>query len=220
MRSVGSQKKGLRWVYEATHRTRMLNSTTTVRRMSVVVRRFFEFTELSELEGTTSLATTGSALVESIHQWELSLRQGYAATSNLAYKDSQQLSQILRWHIQSGRPVASLVRSRAEARPLAPPRKETPVDELPNRTRLELRDSCRAIIRQAESRIQRGTPMASNGAGAGGVPDSLPGLSGLYSTTPRATAPYRIGSGLPRMRYRISRTNGSRSPAQTTSSFR
>ncbi len=193
MRSVGSQKKALRWVYEARHRTRVLNSTldlsasrlkvlshelgrswyevatnlsyapTTVRRMSVVVRKFIEFAELSELEEAVSLASNGSALVECIHQWELSLRQGYAATSNLPYKDSQQLSQILRWHIQSGRPVASLVRSRAEARPLAPPRKETPVDEIPNRTRLELRDHCREIIRQAESRIQRGTAMASRG---------------------------------------------------------
>lgn len=206
MRSVGSQKKALRWVYEATHRTRVLNSTldlragrlkvlshelgqswyevatnlsyapTTVRRMSVVVRRFIEFAELSELEGAVSLASSGAALVECIHQWELSLRQGYALTSNLPYKDSQQLSQILRWHIQSGRPVATLVRSRAEAGPLAPPRKETPVDEVPNRTRLELRDSCRAIIRDAESRIQRGVAMASSGPESNGAPGSLPGL--------------------------------------------
>jgi hypothetical protein len=206
MRSAGPQKRALRWVYEATHRTRAHNSTldlsasrlkvlshelgqswyevatnlsyapTTVRRMSVVVRRFIEFAELSGLDGTTSLAATGSALVECIHRWELSLRQDYASTSNLPYKDSQQLSQILRWHVQSGRPVASLVRSRAQARPLAPQRKETPVDEVPNRTRLELRDSCRAIIREAESRIQRGTAMASTGPGANDAPGSLPGL--------------------------------------------
>lgn len=191
MRSVGSQTKALRWVYEARHRTRVHNSTldlrasrlkvlshelgqswyevatnlsyapTTLRRMSVVVRRFIEFAELSELEEAVSLASSGAALVESIHQWELSLRQEYASTSNLPYKDSQQLSQIVRWHVQSGRPVDSLVRSRAEARPLAPPRRETPVDELPNRTRIELRDSCRAIVREAESRIQRSTAMAS-----------------------------------------------------------
>ena len=206
MRSVGAQKKALRWVYEATHRTRVHNSTldlsacrlkvlshelgqswyevatnlsyapTTVRRMSVVVRRFIAFAEQSGLEDAVSLASSGAALVECIHRWELSLRQGYAAISNLPYKDSQQLSQILRWHIQSGRPVASLVRSRAMARPLAPQRKETPVDELPNGTRIELRDSCRAIIRQAESRIQRGMAMASSGADASDVPASLPGL--------------------------------------------
>lgn len=219
MRSVGAQKKALRWVHEATHRTRVHNSTldlsasrlkvlshelgqswyevatnlsyapTTVRRMSVVVRRFIEFAELSELEEAVSLASSGSALVECIHRWELSLRQEYASTSNLPYKDSQQLSQILRWHIQSGRQVASLVRSRAEARPLAPQRRETPVDEVPNRTRIELRDSCRATIRQAESRIQRGTAMASNGPDADAVPGSLPGLLRSLLNEPPGNSP-------------------------------
>jgi len=149
---------------------------TTIRRMSVVVRKFIEFAGLGDIEGAVSLASSGAALVECIHQWELSLKQGYAATSNLPYKDSMQLTQIIRWHIQSGRPAASLVRSRAKAKPLAPSRKETPVDELPNRTRIQLRDNCRAIIRDAESRIQRGTTIVSNGAEANDAPGPLPGI--------------------------------------------
>ncbi|BAS11730.1 hypothetical protein AHiyo8_00330 [Arthrobacter sp. Hiyo8] len=136
MTSARSQTTALRWVHEATHRTRVLNSTldlsdsrlrvlsrelgqswyevattlgyapTTVRRMSVVVRKFIEFAQCGDVEDGVSLADSGASLVECIHQWELSLRQGYAATSNMPYKDGMQLLQIIRWHIRSGRPAA------------------------------------------------------------------------------------------------------------------
>ncbi|GAP61242.1 protein involved in DNA integration [Arthrobacter sp. Hiyo1] len=212
MTSARSQTTALRWVHEATHRTRVLNSTldlsdsrlrvlsrelgqswyevattlgyapTTVRRMSVVVRKFIEFAQCGDVEDGVSLADSGASLVECIHQWELSLRQGYAATSNMPYKDGMQLLQIIRWHIRSGRPAGSLVRSRAGAKPLAPSRKETPVDELPNGIRIQLRDSCRAIIRDAESRIQRGTVMVSNGAEVNDAPGPLPGILRLLPT--------------------------------------
>lgn len=218
MRSARSQLTALRWVHEATHRTRVLNSTldlsasrltvlsrelgqswyevatnlgyapTTIRRMSVVVRKFIEFAGLGDIEGAVSLASSGAALVECIHQWELSLKQGYAATSNLPYKDSMQLTQIIRWHIQSGRPAASLVRSRAKAKPLAPSRKETPVDELPNGTR----SSCGTTA---------GPSSVTPNPGSSGAPQSSPtapkrttpracsrGFSGHCPPMPRATA--------------------------------
>lgn len=195
-------------MYEATHRTRAHNTVldltncrlrvlakelgdawyglannlgyapSTNRRISVVVRKFLEFAE-GQLSPGVSVNDDESALVECIHAWEVSLLSEYSTSSNLPYKDSQQLSIVLRWLLQSGHRLGPLVGAWAEAPPLALSKKETPVDELPNKSRLQLRDACRQIIRQAEARVRRGREMAT--AGSGGLKDDS-GMGGLLWT--------------------------------------
>lgn len=62
------------------------------------------------------------------------------------------------------------------------------MDELPNGIRIQLRDSCRAIIRDAESRIQRGTVMVSNGAEVNDARVRSRGFSGYCPPKRQATA--------------------------------
>ena len=162
-------------------------AVSTSRRMSVVVGTFLAYAAATPIRSSLSLDNDGNEFVDCFHQWEQNLRSCYASTSNLPYKDSQQLLQIIRWHVQARQKVGDRVSARADSSPLHLPIRESPVDELPNRTRIELRDHCRDVVRAAEKRIGRGIKLALGSTEIGGLELSSDEI--LRSKSPKSLSP-------------------------------
>lgn len=137
-------------------------SLTTIRRMGVVLKHFVEFTDSYPVPDDLFLADPRSKLTDCLHEWELSLQSRYAISSNVPYKDSLQLKLLFRWHQQAGGKLSPLAEAWAQAPPLAISKKESPVDELPNESRVELRRACRKVVSNLEARMRRTWRLVKN----------------------------------------------------------